>query len=145
MPNSATSAGAVLALERVVVASVAVTARALNEAAPELTLGQWRVLVLIDRPEGLSVGAIAATLGSKIAAVSRLLGRLRSRGLVETRRDESDARVVLVSLTTSGRDLRSDVVEQRRAELAGALTSAQLPDDADELIARLATVLEAVS
>src|SRR3954470_2907922 len=87
-------------IERVVVASVAMTARALADVAPELTFVQWRVLVLVDAPDG--VGAIAAALGAKIAATSRLIGRLRARGLVETKRGDADARVVLVTLTARG-------------------------------------------
>jgi DNA-binding MarR family transcriptional regulator len=135
----------VVALERIVIASVAVTARALAVAAPELTLVQWRVLVLVDHPGGLAVGEIAAASGAKIAAVSRLLSRLRGRGLVEMRRGQEDARIVRASLTERGRVLRTMVVEQRRAELQAALARAQLPAGADGLLAGLATVLETVA
>jgi DNA-binding MarR family transcriptional regulator len=135
----------VLALERIIVASVAITARALSDVVPELTLAQWRVLVLIDRPGGLTVGAVASALEAKIAGVSRLIGRLRARGLIETRRDQTDARQVCVSLTRSGSEVRAKVIARRRAELLAALEQAQLATNATDTIERLAVVLEAVA
>ncbi len=132
-------------LERVVVASVAVTARALAEVAPELTFVQWRVLVLVDQPDGIAVGALASALGAKIAAMSRLVGRLRARGLVETRRGEDDARVVLVTLSGAGAELRTRVVERRRDEMRAAVAALGLPADAAVVVDRLATALEAIS
>jgi DNA-binding MarR family transcriptional regulator len=137
----ATSEPLLAQVERIVVASVAVTARALSDASPELTLGQWRVMVLIDRPGGMAVGAIASSLGSKIAAVSRLIGRLRERGLIQTQRASDDARVVLVSLTTSGRRLRRQIVESRRAALRAMLVDSRLTADMQPLVEQLAGAL----
>ena len=88
----------------------------------------------------MGVGPIAAALGAKIAAVSRLIGRLRARGLVETQRRRSDARVVLVSLTAEGTALRQRVVERRRSELRAALDQAQLPGRGRGDVDRLASV-----
>lgn len=129
-------------LERVVVASVAITARALAEVSPDLTLVQWRVLVVADRPEGVAVGEIAVAIGSKMAAASRLVGRLRARGLVATQRAESDGRLVLVRLTSDGSELRRRVVDRRRADLRSVLTAADLPDDTGAILDRLAAALE---
>ncbi|HET9613462.1 MAG TPA: MarR family transcriptional regulator [Candidatus Limnocylindrales bacterium] len=130
------------AVERIVVASVAATARALVEVAPQLTFLQWRLLVLVDTPDGVSVGALGASIGSKIAAMSRLVGRLRNRGLVRTQRSPDDARIVLVRLTDAGRDLRTRVVTRRRAELAAAIDAAALPTDAADVATTLASLLE---
>jgi DNA-binding MarR family transcriptional regulator len=139
----ATSPDVLADVERIVVAAVALTARALSGSSPELTLSQWRVLVLVDQPGGMAVGAIAGQLNGKIAAVSRLVGRLRERGLVETRRADPDARIVLVSLTPAGRRLRRRIVRGRRAVLAKLLTNAALPRGAQPVIERLAAALEA--
>jgi DNA-binding MarR family transcriptional regulator len=141
MSHSATSDTVSDGLERIVVASVAITARALAEVAPELTFLQWRVLVLVDAPQGMGVGQVAAALEAKIAAVSRLIGRLRARGLIETRRGEGDARLVFVSLTAKGRKVRRRVVERRRAELRDAVSRARLPDNAIATIDWLADAL----
>ena len=64
--------------------AVGVTARAVAEAAPELSLLQWRVLVVLaGSPDGRTVSEVADRIGSRLPATSRLLGRLRRRGLVE--------------------------------------------------------------
>ena len=154
MGHAAAPVLALAALERVVVASVAVTARALADVAPELTFVQWRVLALLEADgdagagpgthagagAGVPVGHVAAALGAKVAAVSRLLGRMRRRGLIETRRDVTDARVVLVSLTDEGRALRERVIDRRRVDLAAAVR-AGLPNDAMLTLDRVATAL----
>src|SRR3954465_12182888 len=73
------------ALERVVLGSVGVTARAVGTVAPDLTLLQWRVIVVLaPAVNGLAVSELAGHLGSRLPAMSRLLGRLRSRGLIQT-------------------------------------------------------------
>jgi DNA-binding MarR family transcriptional regulator len=138
-----TSAALVTDVERIVVASVAVTARLLSEEGAELTLSQWRVLVLVDRPGGMPVGAVAAALRAKIAAVSRLVGRLNARGLVQTRRADADGRVVLVSLTTAGRRLRRRIVHGRRAQLEKLLAESDLGHDGKAHFGQLAAALEA--
>jgi len=134
----------VAGLERIVVASVAVTARALADVAPELTLVQWRVLVLVDRHGGMGVGPIATALGAKIAAVSRLVARLRARGLVDTKRGEPDARVVVVSLSDQGAELRRRVLAHRGAALLAGVERAGLPSDAEDVVEQLAVILETV-
>lgn len=144
MEHSATPAPTLLGLERMVVASVGITARALAEVAPELTFVQWRVLVLVDDPDGVAIGTIATALGAKIAAMSRLVGRLRTHGLVATQRSEVDARIVLVHLTELGLDLRDRVVERRRGELQAGIDDADLLPGTDRVLERLAAVLEGV-
>ncbi len=143
--RSLAPAGELPTLERIVVASVAITARALAEVAPELTFVQWRALVLVDRPEGIAVGALATALGAKIAAMSRLVGRLHARGLVETHRGEADARVVLVTLTSAGGELRSRVVARRREDVRAAIASTSLPSDASVVLERIAVALEKIA
>jgi DNA-binding MarR family transcriptional regulator len=130
-----------LALERVVVASIGLTARALADVAPDLTLAQWRVIVVVDAPGGVAVTQIASVLGGKIAAVSRLLGRLRRRGLIATRRDEADARVIRVSLTEQGRGLRDRVVARRRADLGEAVGKIDVGADTERVLRQLAGAL----
>jgi DNA-binding MarR family transcriptional regulator len=138
----AASVLALPALERLVIAAVAVTARALAEVAPELSFVQWRVLALLDAETGEPVGHVANAVGAKVAAVSRLVGRMRRRGLVDTRRDAADARVVRVFLTDAGRALRERVIDRRRRDLAAAVR-AGLPGDATVTLDRVATALGA--
>jgi DNA-binding MarR family transcriptional regulator len=108
------------ALEGMTFGMVGLTARALADAAlaypgrdNELTLAQWRVLVVLgDGP--LRVGAVAGRIGSSLASASRLVTRMESRGFVRTARDERDRRATLVSLAPLGVDVRSRVVRRRR-------------------------------
>lgn len=114
-------------LERIVVGSVSVTARAVAEAAPELSFLQWRVLVVLaGQPEGVTVTEVAERIGSRLPAASRLLGRMRGRALVTMRKDQPDARVTTVLLTPEGRALWERVAGRRREELGAALAAARL-------------------
>lgn len=107
------------ALEAIVVGSVAVTARALQRAGTELTLVQWRALVVLrEAGRPLAIGSVADGLGSSASATSRQLSRLAVRGLVAGRRSHEDRRTRLVELTASGRALVERVVAERDRELA---------------------------
>ncbi len=145
MADSAIAGSIAHDVERIVVASVAVTARALLEVAPELTFLQWRVLVVVDQPGGVSVGTVAVAVGAKPAAMSRLVGRLRMRGLVETSRGEEDARIVFVRLTERGELIRARIYERRRLEIREALDNTPLSPDATSSVNSIAQIIEAIA
>ncbi len=131
-------------LERLVIGAVGVTATAVGEAAHDLTLLQWRVIVVLAAADdGMAVSELARRLGSRVPAMSRLLARLRSRGLVEARKDQPDARITTVLLADPGRELWRRVVDRRRADLAAAMTAAGMGMEEARVISRLATALEA--
>lgn len=130
-------------LERFVVGSVAITARAIASSDAELTFSQWRVLFVVgERDEGATVGAVAARIGAHASPASRVVSRLKRRGLVRTARDGVDGRVVRVTLTPTGRDLRSRVLEQRSKDLAAVLAAASMTPADAEAVARLARSFE---
>ena len=52
-----------------------------------------------------TVNELARLTGVEISTLSRLLGRMSAMGLLTRRRDETDARSVIVSLTDKGRKL----------------------------------------
>jgi DNA-binding MarR family transcriptional regulator len=106
------------ALERLVTGAVAITARATSGRSSELTILQWRVLVIVgEEPGGATVTQVANRIGSQRSPTSRLVTRLRRRDLVAVARDETDHRVTRVTLTTAGQALRSTVIADRRAQL----------------------------
>jgi DNA-binding MarR family transcriptional regulator len=114
-------------LERVVVASVAITERAIAAAGTDLTFVQWRVLLIVgEHPAGATVGDIAGRIGAHESPASRLIARLKARGVVRAERDLDDRRVVRIQLTDSGRALRARVLEQRRRDLAVLAATASL-------------------
>ena len=123
--------------------AVGVTARAVAEAAPELSLLQWRVLVVLaGSPDGRTVSEVADRIGSRLPATSRLLGRLRRRGLVEAHKDQPDARLTTVTLAADGLALHGRVVQQRREDLGAALDGAGLQTADPAGLERLAAMFE---
>lgn len=113
------------AVERLIRVGVALTTRALSdEPGVELTVQQWRVLVLVAEGDELRVGEVAARVGLSFPSASRLVGRLEAAGLVRHDRDPDDRRAALVVATATGRGVANAVVARRRALIAGALEAA---------------------
>lgn len=109
-------------LELLVFEAIGMTAVALSLVSTgELTLAQWRALVVLGRGDGLRVGEIAQAVGMSLPSTSRLIQRLERRGLVTTERDQSDRRATLVRLTESGKEVREAVVKRRREMMEAAL------------------------
>jgi DNA-binding MarR family transcriptional regulator len=110
-------------LEELAFATVGMTALALNEAghAKELTLAQWRVLVVLGRGP-MRVGAIAERVGASLPSASRLVARMEAHGYLVAAPDEHDRRATLVSLAPLGWSTRDGVIRRRRrliGELVG--------------------------
>lgn len=134
------------ALDRLAYAAVGATARALVATpAADLTLTQWRVLALLHRvDQPLRLGDVAAALGTSLPSASRLIDRLRRRGLVDSVADALDRRARCISLTPSGAAVVGVVLENRRgliAAVVGALDVA-LPSSTTWALDRLADALD---
>ena len=130
-------------MEKVVVGAVAITARATGAVDPDLTFGQWRVLFVIgERAEGMTVGDIALRTGANASPASRLIGRLRRRGLLRTAKDVRDGRVTRVRLTESGLVLRRRVLAARSGHLRRVLADASLAPGEAAVVAKLARSFE---
>jgi DNA-binding MarR family transcriptional regulator len=130
-------------LERLVVGSVAITARAIAGADPELTFMQWRVLLVVgEHDEGQAVGEVATRMGAHASPASRVVSRLKRRGLVWTDKSDLDKRVVCVRLTEAGRDLRTRVLKQRGRDLTDVLEVLSMTPNESEVVARLAQAFE---
>lgn len=91
----------------------------------------------------LTMGELAAAEQVRPPTVSRLVRDLESVGLVERRRDPSDARVQLVSATPAGRQLLEE--GRRRRVAALSLELAALPRSDQELLRRAALLLERIA
>lgn len=134
----------VTAIERVIVGGVAITARALGDETSDLTLMQWRVLVVVGEQEtGLHVGTVGQRIGTTPPSASRIIRRLEDRALIELIRDEPDRRFMLVRLTRQGRALRSTLIDRRRSLIRSALESRAeaLPPDLPGALEEIASVL----
>ncbi len=74
-----------------------------------LHVGQEMVLLELWEKDGLRGGELAERLGVEPPTVTKMLRRLEGCGLVERRRDPSDARSFRVYLTGEGRSLEGPV------------------------------------
>ncbi len=116
-------------LERLVVGAVGMTTAALagSGAVAELTLPQWRVLVVVAQSDGIRVSDIAGRVGVALPSASRLVRRLEHHGLVSTSRDETDRRATIVRPTAAGLDVWAAVTDRRRRLIAEMLDALPAP------------------
>lgn len=132
-------------LERIIVAGVAITTRALSEARPDLdlTFPQWRAMLVVgERPEGARVSEVASRVGVTLPATSRLLRRLAARGLLEITADERDRRATRARLTTDGSHARDAILAYRRERIADTVGVATLSPATVAELRRLADALD---
>jgi DNA-binding MarR family transcriptional regulator len=81
-------------------------------------------VIVGEKSSGATVTEVAARLGAEISPISRLVSRLARRGLVRASKDEQDRRVTRVTITSAGRDIRTEVMERRRELLGDVLVEA---------------------
>ncbi|MBV9603819.1 MAG: MarR family transcriptional regulator [Solirubrobacterales bacterium] len=103
----------------------------------ELTDAQYGLLFCLRDEAEMSVRDLACAAEVSPASVTEMLEGLTASGLVTRERSERDRRVVLTSLTESGRGL----VEARRARFEPRFRAALQPFSEDELVVA-AAVLE---
>jgi DNA-binding MarR family transcriptional regulator len=115
-------------------ALVAVAARSLASAGDEVTLPQYRALVVLAARGPQGTAELAAALAVTPSTVTRLCDRLVRKGLVRRHRQAGDRRAVRIALTGAGRDLVAEVTRRRRTEL-GRLLGALPPDQHEPVIA----------
>ncbi len=102
----------------------------------ELTDAQYSLLFCLRDQSQLSVRDLAEAADLSPASVTEMLEGLAAAGFVERHRSERDRRVVLTSLTDSGRGL----VERRRARFEPLLRAALEPFAEDELVVAAAVL-----
>lgn len=110
----------------------------------ELTQGQIRALFTIDVKGEATAGELAKAAELSPASVSTMLDNLERDGIVERTRSESDRRVVVVTLTESGRALLAEKRERFRARGAAAMEGVSDADleAAADVMHRLAGMLD---
>ncbi len=111
-------------------ALVAVAARSLEATGDEVTLPQYRALVVLAARGPQGTAELAAALAVNPSTATRMCDRLVRKGLVRRHRQAGDRRSVRIALTAAGRDLVAEVSRRRRAELARLLGA--LPTDQHE-------------
>lgn len=134
------------AIERIVVAGVAMTNTSLIRSRPnlELTLQQWRVMVVLgDSVQGRPVGEVSRLISVTRPATGRQLHRMEQRGIVALETDAHDRRVTRVRLTDAGLEARESIMADRRAAITAALREVDVHGDVVIELQRVAAALEA--
>lgn len=105
-----------------------------DEMPPDLSLGTARVLLEIGLAEDdLAVGDLAARLRVPLPRVSRLLGELEGRGLIERSRDPQDRRRVTVQTSAEGRR-SSEALRRAHRDRLGQLLDVLGARDTEQLL-----------
>lgn len=107
-----------------------------------LTLTEWRTIVVLANRPGCAAQDIAAATGLHPMNISRALAGLRKAGRVEEARDPDNHRRTLLWLTKSGEKTFRDIAphsERQAARLLDALSATELSTLAaiiDKLVSR---------
>jgi DNA-binding MarR family transcriptional regulator len=102
-------------------ALVAIAARSLAPVDEQLTLSQWRVLVVVSEHDSASMHEVARSLGVHASTATRICDRLVTDRLLTRREAANDRRYVSLSLTRKGQKVVDRVMAHRRREIAAAL------------------------
>ncbi|WP_211658458.1 MarR family winged helix-turn-helix transcriptional regulator [Phytoactinopolyspora halophila] len=115
---------AVVAASRVL---VAVAAQSLAGRSDEVTLPQYRLLVILTAQGPQRIVDLAINLDVNPSTATRLCDRLERKGLVDRQRMSSDRRAVQLVATSAGHELVRDVMDHRRVEI-GRILASMTPD-----------------
>ena len=144
------AAAAALVASRVL---VGVAARSLSALESDVTLPQYRALVLLSTRGEQNVGALAEALQIQPSTATRLCDRLVAKGFIDRATSEGNRREVTLTLSSAGHALVDGVTKTRSRELrriigridpaarralidafdAFAAAAGELPDDAWKL------------
>lgn len=114
-------------------AMVAVAVRSLAATNEDVTLPQYRTLVVLAYGGPKRLADLAANLEVSPSTATRMCDRLVRKELITRERDAIDRREVNLGVTDKGRRLIHDVMERRRLEVRPMLRS--IPNEARHQLA----------
>ncbi len=114
------------ALLRASRALVGVAARSIAAVDDDVTLPQYRALVVLASRGRANAGALAEALGVHPSTATRMCDRLVAKGLVSRSVSAESRREVTIDLTRRGRRLVDSVTARRRHEIADVV--ARVPE-----------------
>jgi DNA-binding MarR family transcriptional regulator len=121
---------ALLAVSR---AMVAVAARSLAAIDADVTLAQFRMLVVLAGAGPQRSALLAKELGVAPSTLTRMCDRLVRKSLVQRFHRNHDRRSIWLGLTPAGRDLVGHVMQARRRDLARIARAGGLTASAPQL------------
>lgn len=123
-------------------ALVAIAARSLGAAGEEVTLPQYRALVVLASRGPQRLVDLAAVLAVTASTATRMCDRLIRKGLIRRQRTTADRRTVRVTISGAGRDLVAAVTARRRDGIE-AIVRRMSPQERTQLVATLTMFAEA--
>ena len=121
-------------------ATDSLTARLFRRGTLEdLTIGQFGVLESLYHLGPMRQGEICTKLLKSGGNITLVVDNLKKRGLVRRQRDEDDRRVVIVSLTDTGRELIERIFPNHLADIVEEMSI--LTPDEQETLGRLCRIL----
>ncbi len=117
---------------------VGVAARSLAAVADQVTLPQFRMLVVLSTRGPLRARELADALGVHPSTASRMVDRLSADRLVDRDVNPDNRREVIVSLSARGARLVDEVTRRRREQIA-AIVGAMPALQRGRLVAALQT------
>ena len=115
-------------------ALVGLIARSLADVLEQVTLAQYRVLVVLCAAGPLRSGELAERLGVHQSTLTRTADRLVAQGLIGREASPDSRREILVSLTDRGQDMVVRVMSKRRNAIREILGSVST-EDRDTILA----------
>jgi MarR family transcriptional regulator, transcriptional regulator for hemolysin len=106
-----------------------------------LSAAQWRLLVRLNREEGVTQTRLAELLEIEPISVSRLLDRMEESGWIERRQSSQDRRVRLIFPTAHARDVFGRV-KSMAGEVFDAALAGLSEDERAALVGALETMCE---
>ena len=98
-------------------ALVGIIARSLADVLEDVTLPQYRVLVVLCAEGPLRSGVLAERLGIHQSTLTRTADRLVAQGLIQREPSQESRREIMVDLTRAGREVVVRVLRQRSQNL----------------------------
>lgn len=115
---------------------VAIAARSLADVQDDVTLPQYRAIVVLCARGPIAMGELADALACSASTATRLCDRLVAKDLVERSPREDNRREVVVQSAPAGATLVKAVTKRRRAEIeriVNAIPAHQQPALVDSL------------
>lgn len=121
-------------------ALVGIAARSLSGLDADVTLPQFRAMMVLATRGPQRMVDIAAELNVNPSTATRMCERLVRKGLIRRDRDTADRREVRLSLTDAGANVVTEVSDRRRVELVRLVKAlpAQSVDPATQALRELA-------
>ncbi|CDO88267.1 MarR family transcriptional regulator [Mycobacterium triplex] len=97
---------------------VSLSARSIGQVDENITMAQFRTLVILSNRGPVNLATLASLLGVQPSATGRMVDRLVAAGLIDRLPHPTSRRELIAALTKRGSEVVRRVTSYRRAEIA---------------------------